>query len=187
MERYNNVTSIAKSLMNLHVKENSIVLDATMGNGNDTQILASLVSNEGKVYAFDIQDTAIIKTRQKLEDQDLLNNVELIKDSHENIDVYINENIDFAIYNLGYLPSGDHSIITRPDSTICSLKKCIEKLNKQGVIVLSIYYGHEGGMDEKNAVIEFLSSLPQKEYNVGKVDFINQANNPPLLIFVEKR
>lgn len=38
-------------------------VDATMGNGNDTLFLAQLVET-GKVYAFDIQEAAVIATKK---------------------------------------------------------------------------------------------------------------------------
>ncbi len=38
--------------------EGDIVIDATMGNGHDTQFLAELVGENGHVYAFDIQESA---------------------------------------------------------------------------------------------------------------------------------
>lgn len=49
-----------------------------------------------------------------------------------------------------------------------------------------IYYGHENGKEEKAALEKFTSELDQKVYNVMKNSFINQANNPPLLICIEK-
>ena len=45
------------------VTKEDIVVDATMGNGHDTLFLAQLAR---KVYAFDIQEQAVEKTRQRL-------------------------------------------------------------------------------------------------------------------------
>ena len=45
--------------------DESIVVDATMGNGNDTAFLAGLSK---KVYAFDVQEQALGKTSQRLSD-----------------------------------------------------------------------------------------------------------------------
>ena len=50
-----------------HVKEGDICIDATAGNGNDTQVLCELVGEAGKVFAFDIQETAVANTRERLE------------------------------------------------------------------------------------------------------------------------
>ena len=46
-------TEIAHILIKEHVQKDSLVVDATCGNGNDTLFLASLVPN-GKVLAYDI-------------------------------------------------------------------------------------------------------------------------------------
>jgi len=41
------------------------------------------------------------------------------------------------MFNLGYLPSGDHSISTRPETTIQALSKAMELLVTGGIITLS--------------------------------------------------
>ena len=59
--------------------DESVAVDATMGNGNDTAFLAGLAK---KVYAFDVQEQALEKTRQRLSDLEI-ENAELILDGHE--------------------------------------------------------------------------------------------------------
>ena len=49
------ILPFSKTLIKEHIKQDSIVIDATCGNGNDTLFLAQ-VSN-GHVFGFDIQDT----------------------------------------------------------------------------------------------------------------------------------
>lgn len=48
----------SKELLKMAAGEGDIVVDATMGNGHDTQFLAELVGENGHVYAFDIQESA---------------------------------------------------------------------------------------------------------------------------------
>src|SRR5690554_1830257 len=103
------------------VREGDIVVDATAGNGYDTVFLANLVGKEGKVFSFDIQEEAIIRTKQNLEKNKLCDRVVLINDSHASLDKYIDTTIKAAMFNLGYLPGGDHTISTKPDSTIAAL------------------------------------------------------------------
>lgn len=50
-----------------------------------------------------------------------------------------------------------------------------------------VYYGHEGGVEEKIDVTKFVTQLPQEEYNVLKYEYINQQNNPPFLYIIEKK
>ena len=52
---------------------------------------------------------------------------------------------------------------------------------------IAIYSGHEGGMEEKNAVYEFTQTLDQNYFNVLCTKFINQINNPPELLLIEKK
>ncbi|KPU28122.1 SAM-dependent methyltransferase [Caloranaerobacter sp. TR13] len=183
---FTKATDIAKRIVEERVKEGDIVIDATIGNGYDTVFLAKLVGKTGKVYGFDIQSKAIENTKAKLIESTLTERVILIKDSHENIDRYVKEKIDLVIFNLGYLPGGDHEITTKPNSTIKALKKSLDILKENGIIVLVIYHGHEMGKIEKNIIEQYVRELNQKKYTVIKFEFINQINNPPLIIAIEK-
>lgn len=181
-----NTNTIVRNIMKEYIQNGHKVLDCTVGNGNDTIFLAQLVGEGGKVYGFDIQDIALERTREKLIELNIYNRVDLIKDSHENINKYINGKLNFIIYNLGYLPKGDKSIKTNKTSTVNSLKQALELIDMNGLILLTVYTGHVGGVSEKNAVEDLLTSLNQKEFNVLKYDFINQINNPPMLYAIEK-
>lgn len=182
----NNTSAIARGLIDRYVYEGSIVLDATVGNGNDTIALAKAVGQNGMVFGFDIQKNALEITSQKLKDANLESRVKLIEDSHENIDDYIEAELDFIIYNLGYLPKGDKNIKTCSSSTTISLGKALNKIRVHGLIVITVYTGHEGGLEEKESIENVLSTLNQKEFNVLKYEFINQINSPPILYVVER-
>lgn len=184
-KRINNAVSIVHNLMKEHLKSGDVVLDGTMGNGKDTLLMAELVGPSGKVYGFDIQDIAIENTKDLLKELDY-NNTILIKESHEFIDRYIDEALDFIVYNLGYLPGGDKNIKTQVSTTISSIKKALRMLKPNGILCIVSYIGHDGGMEENIAISELLSELDQKTFNVLKFRFINQKNNPPILYAVEK-
>ena len=163
------------------ITQEDIVVDATMGNGHDTLFLAKLAK---QVYAFDIQEQALEKTSQRLQEAGLTN-AELILQGHETVDQFVGE-VKAAIFNLGYLPSADKSIITQPQTTIEALEKLCHLLVKGGRIAIMIYYGHEGGDIEKDAVMDFVSHLPQQEYTSTIYRTLNQINNPPFLVMIEK-
>ena len=158
-----------------------IVVDATMGNGYDTLFLAKLAK---QVYAFDIQEQALEKTSQRIQEAGLTN-VDLILQGHETVDQFVTE-VKAAIFNLGYLPSADKSIITQPQTTLEALEKLCRMLVKGGRIAIMIYYGHEGGDIERDAVLDFVSQLPQQEYTATIYRTLNQVNNPPFLVMIEK-
>lgn len=181
-----NTGAIVKDLMVAHIKAGDTVLDATVGNGHDTLILSNLVGPSGRVYGYDIQKVAIDLTKEFLNENSSLDNVTLINDSHEYIDQFINKKLSFIVYNLGYLPKGDKSIKTNSKSTINSIKKALNLLEPKGLLVVTVYVGHAGGPEEKGALEDLLTSLDQKLYGVLKYDFINQANNPPILYCIEK-
>ena len=163
------------------ITQEDIVVDATMGNGYDTLFLAKLAK---QVYAFDIQEQALEKTSQRLQEAGLTN-AELILQGHETVDQFVRE-VKAAIFNLGYLPSADKSIITQPQTTIEALDKLCQMLIKGGRIAIMIYYGHEGGDIERDAVLDFVSQLPQQEYTATIYRTLNQINNPPFLVMIEK-
>ena len=185
-EKFNNAVSITKCICKNSLKFGDIAVDCTLGKGYDTIFLAGLVGNEGKVISFDIQKDAIDKTKEKLKSFDY-KNITLINDGHENLDNYIQEKVKLFIFNLGYLPGKDHNITTKSETTLKALKKALKLLGDNGIVLLVIYYGHENGKEEKAVLDEFTRKLDQKIYNVMKTSFINQVNNPPLLICIEKR
>ena len=177
-------------LLEESVTKGETVIDATCGNGNDTLYLSKLVGDEGHVLAFDIQEQAI-QNSKKLVDDNGFENVSFIKDSHAHIVKYLpeetNEHIGGAIFNLGYLPKSDKSIITEGDSTIAAIDTILNFLKKDGLIVIVVYHGHEGGDSEKEMILKHVINLDQKEYNVLKYGFINQKNNPPFIIAIQKK
>lgn len=165
------------------------VIDATVGNGYDTVMLAQLVGQVGKVYGFDIQKEAIETTKEKLLLTGQLPQTELILDGHENIGNYLSEDeqISAATFNLGYLPKGDKSIVTKAETTISAIAQCLLRLRKGGLVSIMVYYGHEGSQGEKEQVDNFVVGLSQEDYQALEYKFPNQRNNPPYLYLVEKR
>lgn len=186
-EFLNKSLNIAKIIISQKLNEGDFAIDATAGNGNDTIFLANIVGEFGKVFSFDIQDDAIVNTKKHICDNGLANIVEVIQDGHEHIGKYVKEKVKVVVFNLGYLPGGRRDISTKPESTITAIKKSLDLLKDGGIILLVIYYGHPTGTSEKEAVCDFASKLDQQKYNVFSLDFVNQGNNPPILISIEKR
>lgn len=179
------VLPYSKRLMNAVVLPGETVIDATAGNGNDTYFLAELVGEKGKVFAFDIQESALAATAERL--GPLNDRVSYHLDSHANVDRYVERPIGGAMFNLGYLPySEDKTIITKPDSTIEAVHKILGLLKKGGIITISVYDGHEGGKEESDALIEYVQSLHQADVHVIRYELMNLRNNPPFLIAIEK-
>lgn len=183
------VLEYGKILIEDKVKPGDIVIDATCGNGNDTLFLSKLVGEKGNVFAFDIQEEAINNTKHKL-DIEKLNNVTLYQTGHENIITTIPTkyfgNISGAMFNLGYLPGGDKTITTTGKTTIKAICDLLNIMKVNGIIVLIIYHGHEEGKKEKHELLSYLQTIDQKYAQVLQYSFINQRNNAPFLIAIEK-
>ena len=146
-----------KQICENNLKDNDIVVDMTVGNGNDTLFLSKLV-NKGFVYGFDIQEKAINNTKELLNKNNVAN-YKLFNISHDNIDITLKDyigKISLILFNLGYLPNGDKSITTKSKSTLNALKKAIKMLNNKGIILMVIYSHKEGKTEEKN-IKEYLN------------------------------
>ncbi|MFW6251875.1 MAG: class I SAM-dependent methyltransferase [Halanaerobium sp.] len=186
-DKFFNAVEFSHLLLKEQVEDGDKVLDATAGNGYDTKFLAELVGVGGKVFAFDIQKEAILNTKRLLQKNKLENQVELILDSHAHLDLYLENKISAAVFNLGYLPGGNKEIITKVESTITALKKTTALLKENAIVVLVIYSGHPGGEKEKNAVLKFSSDLDHKKFIVLNYKFLNQPGSPPQIIAIKKR
>jgi len=179
------ILPFARQLFKETVHAGETVIDATAGNGNDTLFLAEHVGETGRVFAFDIQQSALDSTAEYL--GDLKERVSLILDSHANVEKYVDEQIGCAVFNLGYLPhSDDLSIVTQSESTIQAIHKMLGMLKKGGIIAISVYDGHDGGAEERDALLDYVMSLHQADVHVIRYQMINQRNNPPFLIAIEK-
>jgi predicted methyltransferase len=181
------ITDDVKDIINDYIKEGMVAVDLTAGNGYDTLFLAEGVGQAGMVYAFDIQNIAIVNTTTLIEKYQLDGRVKVILDGHENISSYVDEEIDIAMINLGYLPRGNKTIITKPETTLRALENTIALLKKDGIMTILLYYGHEGGLDEKEAVETYLHKLPSKYVDVLSISYNNRGNHTPILKVIRKK
>ena len=163
-----NVLIFSKKILKEKIDKNSIVVDATCGNGNDTLFLAK--TSAKKVFAFDIQEQAIFNTRQLLLNNEVDSKCELILDSHFNFDNYIKSKVRAVMFNLGYLPKGNHNITTTADTTVTTIEKFLKVLEIGGIIVIVVYWGHENGKIEKAALLDTLTALNQHNVEVLKMN-----------------
>lgn len=169
------------------VKPGDLCIDATMGNGNDTLLLSTLCKEKGQVLAFDIQEMALANTRKRLHDAGTPENYRLILDSHTNMGSYASpESVSCIVFNLGYLPGGDHSLSTKAETSIQALKQGLSLLQKHGLISLCIYSGGDSGFQERDQVLAWLAGLDPRKYLVIRSDYFNRPNNPPIPILIIK-
>lgn len=160
------------------IDKDDVVVDMTIGNGNDTLLLCNL---SNRVYGFDIQEEAINKTKLKTKDY---NNLTLIKDNHSNIDKYINDKVKLFIFNLGYLPNSNSSIITKKDDTLIAFKKAYNLLIEDGYIIITFYLGHIGGKDEYYLLDKYIKDNKLRIVEIYKE---NKQLNEPITYIIKKR
>jgi predicted methyltransferase len=168
------------------VRSGGTVIDATAGRGHDTLYLAGLVGSEGRVFAFDTQADALQSTSLLLEKAGLADRVTLIEDSHEEMKKYVSGPADAVIFNLGYLPGGDHLYVTKPDTTVRALHTALDLLRPGGRIGLVIYPGHPGGTEECKAVERAAACLDGALFSVIKIVVLNRSAGAPVIIVIEK-
>jgi SAM-dependent methyltransferase len=180
------LVKLAHSLIKDKVTSGDIVIDATVGNGHDTAFLLDLVKPSGKVFGFDIQQTAIDSTRVNLQDIPFIECLTLLHASHENMGEAIptahHRKISAVMFNLGYLPGGDKRIITQADSTLVALSSASQLLAADGIITVLAYPGHEGGEMETGRVKNWCLSLNPKHNQVKLFDNHPEKSAPKLFV-----
>lgn len=111
----------------------------------------------------------------------------MILDGHEHMEMYAkSETADVICFNFGYLPGGDHRIATKVETSVEAIKKGLKILKRGGMMSLCIYSGGDTGFEEKDAILEYLRSLPAREYTVIQNTYFNRGNNPPMPVFIFK-
>ena len=67
-------------------------------------------------------------------------------DGHQNMDKYVSEKgrVKAVMFNLGYLPGGDHNISTKPSTTIDAIKKAMNIIATGGLISIVVYLEDTG-------------------------------------------
>lgn len=177
----NSILNRVRERMDYYVKENALVIDATVGNGEDTLYLANL-TKKGHVFGFDIQKKAIITTEKKLKEQEVTN-VTLFQQSHsvmqETLKTYIGK-ISCITFNLGYLPKGDKTITTMAETTKKAIEDSLKLIHSHGVILITVYPGHKEGKEESEMLKEYLKEKKATYYRNTKNE------NAPYLIEILK-
>lgn len=65
----------------------------------------------------------------------------------------VSEKVVVIVFNLGYLPGGDKGITTHTESTLCALREALKLLRVDGLLCVTIYWGHPSGREEREAIL----------------------------------
>ncbi len=182
-----NTLSLVHQQLEQFIRPGDFVIDATAGNGRDTVFLCGLTGEEGKVLAFDIQQQAVDNTRKRLAEAGWEQTGTVVLDSHANMAQYAQPGtVDCIVFNLGWLPGGDHAIFTHADSTIAAIEAGLELLRDGGLMCVSIYYGGASGYEERDTLLEYIKTINPDRYTVLVTQFANRAGDPPIPVFILK-
>lgn len=156
----------------------AICIDATLGHGKDT--IFFLNQKTKLVYGFEIQEDVLIETIKKIDNKQFKG----ILDSHENMDQYVQTEVDGIIFNFGYCPGMDNQVMTQAKTSLIAIKKALNLLKIKGRMAL-VFYPHKQGRQEAKLIEDYLMSLSSPVYYVEKRIQLNQRESP-YLIGIEK-
>jgi hypothetical protein len=180
------LTAICHERLGKHIEPGQSVIDATTGNGYDTEFLASLVGPDGRVFGFDIQMDAIDNTRQRLSRNDFLDRCSLHHAGHENMSQYLPPevigNVSTIVFNLGYLPGDNKTCVTSKTTTLQAIKQSLEILAENGMLSIMAYPGHPEGRDEADAVAQWVQSLDKRQHRVER---LASTGSGPVLYIIQ--
>lgn len=181
-------TQFAHWLLALAIEEGDLVIDATAGNGYDTQFLAEKVGIHGRVLAFDIQKTAIDSSRARITAAGLTARVEFFQESHSHIeDRAAPETVSAIVFNLGYLPGSEHGITTFTKETLLALQASVRVIKRGGMLSVLCYPGHEEGALEAIAVENWMAALAPEGWQICKYGMIGTLRAAPYLLCASRR
>lgn len=183
----NNVIKINQTVLSAITKNVKVAIDATAGNGHDSEFIVKNFPGLEILHCCDIQRLAIEKTKQRLEPKVSGVSIFYHQKSHHLLFQEINTDWDLVMFNLGYLPGTSHDIMTNSSTTICALNEAKRRLSRLGIISVITYPGTATGAQEHGMVYEWAKLLPQSQWDVCLTEMINQVNNPPCLFLFEKK
>ncbi|MGV3662458.1 MAG: class I SAM-dependent methyltransferase [Prosthecobacter sp.] len=177
----------AQLMLKDRLQPGDIVVDATMGNGHDTLFLTQCVTPGGHVYAFDVQSAALEETRKRVPAE----MTTLFHAGHEtlraNLPAEVHGKISAIMFNLGYLPGANKSLITRTETTMVAVREALEILKPGGLLTIAVYPGHAGGAEEGRSLAAWAAELDPRRFEVQHLRPVNRAAAPPELWMVWKR
>lgn len=169
------------------VEAGDTVLDATLGNGHDTLFLAECVGPDGLVIGFDIQPAALDASRERL----LAAGVDascfrLHLQSHAKLAERVDGSLSAVMFNLGYLPGADKSLITHEATTLTALDAAVGCLCAGGLLSVMCYPGHPGGEREAEQVRDWFAGRSEEFDSLQWVRRSGARAQSPFLLIGQK-
>lgn len=164
------------------LQQGAHAIDATAGNGHDSLFLAQCVGNNGRVDAFDIQTEALDTTKKRLAEAGFAECLHCHPVSHCRMAEFVTTPIQAIMFNLGYLPGGDHKLTTKTEDSLQAIHTAFKLLDQGGILCVMCYPGHEEGKKESNAIEQLFSTLPQSHWRAMSARSINAPLHAPFTL-----
>ncbi|MBO5109616.1 MAG: class I SAM-dependent methyltransferase [Clostridia bacterium] len=178
--------TLQKSFLLTHLKPGDTAVDFTMGNGHDTLFLSETVGPTGHVFAFDIQERALEKTKELL-DAHGAENYTLILSSHHLVKDYVKTPIKAGTFNLGYLPGGGNkALTTKCETTMPAVEAALDLLDHDGVLIIAVYPGHEEGSEEGKMLDAYFETISRFKLCITKIKIVNAPTSPYFYVIERK-
>ncbi len=181
----------AHQLIIEQLKTGDAVIDATLGNGHDALFLAQTIGATGQLFGFDIQEAALNNSRERLQTQQIQTSVTLFQASHAEMLTLIPQQwhgkIQAIMFNLGYLPGADKTLITQAASTLQALAAATQLLAEQGVLTVMAYPGHAGGDQESEQLAAWCQQLNPQQFSSQIILSHHDKPTAPRLFVIRKR
>lgn len=106
MAEFKHVTVLLnEAVENLKIKPDGVYVDCTLGGGGHTKEILSQLNEDGRLFSFDQDQTAIEYNQKALDNQLQSGKLTLVKDNFRNVKKRLNDlgisKIDGAVYDLG--------------------------------------------------------------------------------------
>lgn len=178
-------------LLQSHLQPGDWAADATAGNGHDTLFLARQVGPAGKIFACDLQPEAVEATRALLAANGISPDCcELSRICHSRLENWLSPaaagRLAAVIFNLGYLPGGDKSVITHTATSLTAATRCLEQLRPGGLLLVVLYPGHHGGDTEAAALRDWAATIPARTAHSAEFHTLNAKNPAPSVLIIQK-
>ncbi len=167
--------SFQQQIWKRHLQKGDRAIDATCGNGHDTLFLSKMALSH--LYVFDIQKKALEETKKRVGKE----NISYHLGCHSTFSG-IKEKVQLIVYNLGYLPGEDKTITTQVATTLKSVSKGLDLLSTGGLMTITLYPGHPEGKREKEALFDFVKTLPKERFEVSHETWGERPTAPSILL-----
>ena len=119
MAEFKHITVLLNEAVDgLNIKPDGTYVDCTLGGGGHSGLILSKLSENGKLYSFDQDITAINFNKDKFEEENELGKINFIKSNFRNISEELNKRNKYSEYSL------EESSINYSTSQIFNLITC---------------------------------------------------------------